>query len=80
MYIFIRFFTNHRADALDCVGEFVALLMIVTPPVAVPALAGVKVTLKVVLSPDASVNGGARLVILNGAPATLAWEMVTLLR
>jgi len=53
-------------------GEPDALLTSETEPVAVPAVVGAKTTLNVALVPDAIVVGGARPVMLNPAPETLA--------
>src|SRR2546426_1178129 len=60
------------------VGESVALLTTVTLPVKLPEVAGLKITLKVVLCPAPKVSGGVRPMVVNPTPEALIWEMVTL--
>jgi len=47
-------------------------------PVTLPALAGAKATLKLVLCPALRVSGTVRPVMLKPFPEGVAWEMVTL--
>jgi hypothetical protein len=59
-------------------GEFGALLVSTTEPVAFPLAAGVNTTLKVALCPGAIVSGTAKPAELNPAPETVACEIVAL--
>jgi len=60
------------------VGEFVALLVTVMLPVALPAVAGENVALSVPLCPGERVTPASPPPALNPAPETLTFEMVTL--
>jgi hypothetical protein len=59
-------------------GEPGALLTKETEPVALPAVAGAKAALNVVLPPAAIVAGTVRPVIVKPVPDTVAWEIVRL--
>ena len=60
------------------VGEFVALLVMVTLPLALPAVAGSNTTEKEVLCPALSVRGRPSPVTEKPAPVTLSLESETL--
>jgi len=60
------------ADSGSLMGEFRALLTIEMLPTTLPVAWGAKVTLKEVLCPGVRVNGKARPLTLNPAPATAA--------
>jgi hypothetical protein len=60
------------------VGEFVALLVMVTLPLTLPAVAGSYTTEKEVLCPAFSVRGRARPVTEKPAPVTLSFDSETL--
>jgi len=59
-------------------GEPVAVLVNVTVPASLPAALGLKITLRVILCPAASVTGVFAPVSVNPAPLSLIWEIVTL--
>jgi hypothetical protein len=59
-------------------GEFVALLAKVTEPLTLPVTVGANTALKLRLPPPAMVCGKVSPLMLNPAPVTVAWEMVTL--
>ena len=65
-------------ESVMVAGELVAVLTTVTVPLTLPDAAGANTTLKAALCPAASVTGGIRPVVLNPAPETLTWEMLTL--
>lgn len=60
------------------VGEFVALLVIVTPPVTTPADVGAKVTVNTTDCPAVSVCVDVTPPALKPAPDTVTCEIVTL--
>lgn len=66
------------AESAAAVGEFVALLRTERLPVTLPAVVGLKVTLKLVFCPAANVNGRAGPVKLKPVPVPAAWDSVTL--
>jgi hypothetical protein len=70
--------TTPVADNPTFSVELDALLVIVTLPVAVPAVLGENFTLKLVLCPPASVKGTLMPLTLKPAPLALTWEIVTL--
>jgi hypothetical protein len=59
-------------------GELPALLTTETPPVALPAAVGAKVTLNDALCPAARVSGTEIPLLVKPVPVTLTWEMLTL--
>ena len=59
-------------------GEFGALLVSITEPVALPFAAGANSTLNVALCPAAIVSGVVSPLVVNPAPLTAALEIVTL--
>ena len=65
-------------DSDMLVGEFVALLVIVTLPVTLPAAVGAKVTVRATDSPAVSVSVGVTPPVLKPAPDTVTCEIVTL--
>ena len=66
-------------DNAIVVGEFVALLTIVTLPVTPPAIVGEKLTVKVALCPAGKASGTAKPPAVNPAPDTTTCEMLTVL-
>jgi hypothetical protein len=58
-------------------GEGLALLVIVTLPVAAPVAPGWNVTVKLVLAPAATVTGAASPAMLKPVPLTLACEIAS---
>ena len=65
-------------DSVSIVGELVALLPTATLPLKVPAVAGVKTTLKTAFAPDVRVRGRESPLVLKPVPATLTCDSVTL--
>lgn len=70
--------TTPFPDNVIVVGEFVALLVSVTFPLAAPPAAGMKTALNVVDCPAFSVSGSVRPVVEKPLPVTPELEMVTL--
>jgi hypothetical protein len=60
------------------VGEFVALLVAVTLPVALPVAAGAKVTFKVAVCPGVRVVPVGTPLTLKPAPETVMFEIARL--
>jgi hypothetical protein len=65
-------------DSAIVVGEFVALLVMVTLPLAFPAVVGSNTTEKDVLCPALSVRGKASPLTEKPVPATLSLDSETL--
>ena len=66
-------------DSGMLIGELVALLLIETVPVTLPADVGEKPTVKEVDCPAARVNGSASPFIVKPVPVTPSWDKETLL-
>ena len=58
-------------------GEFVAVLMTDTLPVALPVAVGANRMLKLAACPGDNKTGGTRPLALKLLPVTLTWEMET---
>jgi hypothetical protein len=71
--------TGALPDPLSVIinGEFVAVLVTVTPPERLPVVTGANVTLKEVDWPAARLTGSEKPVALNPAPLSLICEMDT---
>lgn len=65
-------------DNMMTIGEFVALLVTVILPVALPAAAGSNVAVKAAVCPFERINPRTPPLALNPAPATTTFEIVTL--
>jgi hypothetical protein len=65
------------ADSAIFAGEFVALLVIVTLPIALPASVGANTSLSVVDCVGVRVTPAIALLLLNPAPETRTLEIVT---
>lgn len=59
-------------------GELDAVLVTVTLPERLPAVAGSNVTVKEVDAPAASVSGSERPAAVNPVPVSAIWEIETL--
>ena len=69
--------TNPDPESDITAGELVALLTNDTEPVELPAAAGAKLTVAVVLAPAATVRGKVIPLTLYPLPVTLAADMLT---
>jgi hypothetical protein len=65
-------------DSVITIGEFTALLVTEMLPVTVPAVDGSNVALKVAVCPPDRINPAVPLVVLNPAPVTTTFEIVTM--
>jgi hypothetical protein len=75
--LLLRRYDKPSPDSATVVGEVVALLKIVTVPVAFPPTMGVKLILKDACFPASKVKGTGIEEELKPAPATVTCEMVT---